>query len=55
MGGCLSLIHIFEAKLKNAVEIAESNLNIAQKTADGYKAILDKMCIRDSPRTVIQS
>ncbi len=30
-----------EAKLKNAVEIAESNLNIAQKTADGYKAILD--------------
>lgn len=30
-----------EAKLKNAVEIAESSLNIAQKTADGYKAILD--------------
>ena len=30
-----------EAKLKNAVEIAESNLNIAQKTADGYKAIFD--------------
>ena len=28
-----------EAKLKNAVEIAESNLNIAQKTADEIQSV----------------